>query len=271
MNIHLLLQRIGVKALPDSPLKRLQTLHQAMTKTVPFENVAVLEGKTISLEPADIFAKVVEQGRGGYCYELNSLFADLLERLGYKVERLLGRVWVSGAAAPPLTHMALRVFVEDQPYLCDVGFGGGGIREPLPWVTGVITNQPPDSFRLDATDNGEILLSGLLREEWKPLYSLIPCPVRPQDYIPANHYTSTHPNSRFTQGLIAALSTDDGRKTINGRIFRKVGADGETERELATFDELVQVLADEFDLANLDVSSLQSRLASLFLEDTALT
>lgn len=264
MNIDLLLKRIGVQSLPDPPLERLQKLHDAMTKTIPFENLAVMEGKRISLEPSAVFEKVVEQGRGGYCYELNSLFADLLERLGYKVERLLGRVWGSGAAAPPLTHMALRVFVDNEPYLCDVGFGAGTLRQPLPWVTGAIANQPPDSFRLDATDNGEMLLSGHSGGEWKPLYSLLPCAVRPQDYVPANHYTSTHPNSRFTQGLIAALATDDGRMTINGRIFRRVGADGETERELTTFDELVQVLAEEFGLTNVDVTPLKIRLSTLF-------
>jgi N-hydroxyarylamine O-acetyltransferase len=269
MNIDLLLERIGIQVLPDSPFERLQTLHSAITKTVPFENLAVLEGKNISLEPNDVFAKVVEQGRGGYCYELNTLFAELLEYLGYNVERLLGRVWANGAAAPPLTHMALRVFVEYQPYLCDVGFGGGTLRKPLPWVTGVAANQSPDSFRLDVIDNGETMLSRLSGAAWKSLYSLLPCPVRPQDFIPANHYTSTHPSSYFTQAPVSALTTDDGRITLRGRIFRRLGAGGETERELTSFDELVQVLAQEFGLGNLDVTSLNNRLSRLFIHREA--
>ncbi|ACH37337.1 arylamine N-acetyltransferase [Citrifermentans bemidjiense Bem] len=264
MDIDLFLQRIGLQSLPDSPMKRLRALYAAMTKTVPFENVAVMEGKSISLEPGDIFAKVVEQGRGGYCFELNGLLAHLLEQFGYRIERLIGRVWASGAPAPLLTHMTLRVFVEDRPYLCDVGFGGGTLREPLPWVTGAVAIQGPDRFRLDATDNGETMLSRLVDAEWKNMYSLLPCPVRSQDYIPANHYTSTHPNSHFTQGLVAALVTDSGRVTLRDRLFRTVGAEGETERELTTFDEVVQVLGQEFGLRNLDLAALQSRLSYLF-------
>lgn len=265
MDIDAFLRRIGLHSLPDSPMKRLQALHAAMTKTVPFENVAVLEGKGISLEPGDVFTKVVDQGRGGYCFELNALLAYLLEDFGYKVERLIGRVWASGAPAPSLTHMTLRVFVEDQPYLCDVGFGGGTLREPLPWVTGALAMQGPDSFRLDATDNGETMLSRLVDAEWKNLYSLLPCPVRSQDYIPANHYTSTHPNSHFTQGLTAALATDSGRITLRDRLFRTVSAEGVTERELTTFDEVVQVLGQEFGLRDLDLAALKSRLSRLFV------
>ena len=266
MNIELFLQRLGIKSLPDTPLQRLQTLHRAMTQTVPFENLAVLEGQKISLNPEDIFTKVVEQGRGGYCFELNTLLAEVLEFLDYKVERLLGRVWANGAAAPPLTHMTLRVTVESQPYLCDVGFGGGTIREPLPWNTGSIVNQSPDSFRLDKTENAETMLSRLIGSSWKNLYSLLPCVVRFQDYIPANHYTSTHPDSYFTQGPAAALTTEDGRITLRGRIFRSVGANREEERELANFEELIQVLSRDFGLVNLDVKNLKSRLSGLFLQ-----
>ncbi|ABK99519.1 arylamine N-acetyltransferase family protein [Pelobacter propionicus] len=266
MNIESFLIRIGVQSLPESPLNRLQALHRAMTQTVPFENLAVLEGQKISLDPETLFTKIVERGRGGYCFELNTMLAEVLDFMGYKVERLLGRVWANGAASPPLTHMTLKVTVENQSYLCDVGFGGGTLREPLPWNTGAIVNQSSDSFRLDKTDNAETMLSRLTGDSWKNLYSLLPCVVRVQDYIPANHYTSTHPDSYFTQGPVAALTTEDGRITLRGRIFRSVGANREEERELATFDELIQVLSRDFGLDNLDVKNLKSRLSGLFLQ-----
>jgi N-hydroxyarylamine O-acetyltransferase len=267
MNIDPFLTRIGVQSLPESPLTRLQVLHRAMTQTVPFENLAVLEGQKISLDPKAVFTKVVERGRGGYCFELNTLLAEVLDLLGYKVERLLGRVWANGAASPPLTHMTLKVTVENQSYLCDVGFGGGTLREPLPWDTREIVNQSPDSFRLEETDNAETMLSRLTGDSWKNLYSLLPCVVRVQDYIPANHYTSTHPDSYFTQEPVAALTTEDGRITLRGRIVRCAGANGEDERQLATFEELIQVLARDFGLVNLDVKTLKSRLSGLFLPE----
>lgn len=264
MQIDPFLKRIGIQSIPDSPLEGLQTLHRAMTRTVPFENLAILEGKTISLAPEAVYAKVVEAGRGGYCFELNSLLAEVLESLGYAVERRIGRVWANGAPAPPLTHMTLRVTVDNRSFLCDVGFGGGTLREPLVWETGAIVQQGPDCFRLEETDNGETMLSRLSGDVWKHLYSLLPCAMRNQDYIPANHYTSTHPDSYFTQAPVAALTTPDGRITLRGRFFRRVGVNGESERELANIGELVQVLSDEFGLPNLDVTTLASRLSVLF-------
>lgn len=264
MNLPSLLNRIGLQSLPGQPLERLQALHRAMIRTIPFENLAILEGKNIRLEPEAIFAKVVEQCRGGYCFELNSLLASVLEALDYPVERLIGRVWANGAPAPPLTHMTLRVTVDGSAYLCDVGFGGGTLREPLPWDMGKSVQQSPDCFRLEEADNGETMLARLTGDSWNNVYSLLPCTMRAQDYIPANHYTSTHPDSYFTQAPVAALTTPDGRLTLRGRLFRRIGAGGETERELASFEELIRVLGDDFGLKNLDEETLESRLSHLF-------
>lgn len=264
MDIQAFLRRIGLHSLPEAPLQRLKMLHRAMTQTVPFENIAILEGKAISLEPKDIFTKVVEQKRGGYCFELNSLLAHVLEALGYSVERLIGRVWASGVPAPPLTHMTIRVTLDDRRYLCDVGFGGGTLREPMPWELATDVVQLQDRFRLEMTDNGETMLSRQLEGGWKSLYSLLPCTVLRQDYIPANHYTSTHPDSYFTQSPAAALLTEDGRITLRGRLLRRVNAVGETERELTSLRELLKVLTEDFGLWNLDEDTLSRRLFRLF-------
>lgn len=264
MNIERFLKRIGMSSLPDSPHSRLRTVHRAMTQTVPFENLAILKGHKIDLAPSALFSKIVEHGRGGYCFELNALLAEVYESLGYRVERLLGRVWSSGAPSPPLTHMALRVMVDNQYYLCDAGFGGGTLRDPLLWSFHSVANQPPDCYRLEETDNQEVMLSRLTGSTWKQLYSVLSCPVCAQDFIPANHYTSTHPDSFFTQAPVAALATDDGRITLRGRLFRRVWAAGESERELTTFDEFINVLDRDFGLAGLNAALLERRLSGLF-------
>lgn len=264
LDIEAFFRRIGMHSLPDEPLQRLKVLHRSMTRAVPFENIAILEGKAISLELEDILDKVVEQKRGGYCFELNSLLAHVLKALGYHVERLIGRVWANGALAPPLTHMAIRVTLDNQRYLCDVGFGGGTLREPLPWELATDAVQLHDRFRLEMTDNGETMLSRQANKGWKSLYSLLPCTVRRQDYIPANHYTSTHPDSFFTQEPVAALLTENSRITLRGRLFRRVNAASETERELTSLHELLTVLTDDFGLRNLDEDALSRRLYRLF-------
>ncbi|ACD94627.1 arylamine N-acetyltransferase family protein [Trichlorobacter lovleyi] len=264
MDIERFLKRIGITSLPDSPHSRLREIHRAMTQSVPFENLAILEGREIDLAPTALFVKVVEQGRGGYCFELNALLAEVCESLGYKVERLLGRVWSSGAPSPPLTHMALRVMVDHQYYLCDAGFGGGTLRDPLPWNFYAAVNQTPDSYRLEETDNQEVMLSRFTGSRWKNLYSVLPCPVQPQDFIPANHYTSTHPDSFFTQAPVAALTTAEGRITLRGRLFRRVEGTDECERELATFEDFINVLHVDFGLTGLNGALLERRLSGLF-------
>ena len=264
MDIERFLKRIGITSLPDSPHSRLREIHRAMTQSVPFENLAILEGREIDLVPTALFIKVVEQGRGGYCFELNALLAEVCESLGYKVERLLGRVWSSGAPSPPLTHMALRVMVDHQYYLCDAGFGGGTLRDPLPWNFYAAVNQTPDSYRLEETDNQEVMLSRFTGSSWKNLYSVLPCPVQPQDFIPANHYTSTHPDSFFTQAPVAALTTAEGRITLRGRLFRRVEGTDECERELATFEDFINVLHVDFGLTGLNGALLERRLSGLF-------
>lgn len=264
MDIERFLRRIGITSLPDSPHSRLREIHRAMTQSVPFENLAILEGREIDLAPTALFVKVVEQGRGGYCFELNALLAEVCESLGYKVERLLGRVWSSGAPSPPLTHMALRVMVDHQYYLCDAGFGGGTLRDPLPWNFYAAVNQTPDSYRLEETDNQEVMLSRFTGSSWKNLYSVLPCPVQPQDFIPANHYTSTHPDSFFTQAPVAALTTAEGRITLRGRLFRRVEGTDECERELATFEDFINVLHVDFGLTGLNGALLERRLSGLF-------
>ena len=264
MNLDAFLKRIGLETLPDDPLERLQMVHRAMVLAVPFENLEILEGRAISLNPETIFDKIVRRQRGGYCFELNGIFARILETLGYEVEPLLGRVWAGGNPAPLLTHMALRVTVAGTAYLCDVGFGSFSLREPLPWVLDEPVPQEPDCFRLVATDNRETVLQNRDGQTWKDLYSTLPCSVRMQDFIPANHYTSTHPDSFFTQIPVAALTTRDGRITLRGRLCRHIGAGGTLQRELESMDELFQVLSTDFGLTNLDRPVLEGRLATLF-------
>jgi len=259
------LKRIGVNDLPDHPLERLRILHRSMSMTVPYENLEILEGRGISLDAGALHEKVVSRRRGGYCYELNGVFAHVLEALGYRVERRLARVWATGHPAPPLTHMILRVTVEDRVYLCDVGFGVGTLREPVPWVLDASVRQEIDTFRLVATDNEETMLQGWVAERWKDLFSIIPCGVRVQDYIPANHYSSTHPDTFFTHAPMAALNRPCGRVTLRGRVFRIYGAGGMTERVLEDVDALLSVLATEFGLVGLDEGALRPRLAPLFL------
>ncbi|MBF5043766.1 arylamine N-acetyltransferase [Aggregicoccus sp. 17bor-14] len=241
-------RRIGYEGPLEPTLEVLTGLCAAHIRTVPFENLAIHEGARISLEPEALFHKVVLRRRGGYCFELNGLFSALLKALGFQVEHLLGRVWFSNPTAPVPTHQVSRVALGGERYLVDVGFGARVLRAPLPWRLDAPVAQGPDTFRLVRTDNDEVMLQSHEPEGWRNLYSLLPCTVRPQDYVPANHYTSTHPASSFVLNAVAALTTPEGRITFRNRELRRTTAAGTEVRELAHPAELAALLASEFGL-----------------------
>src|SRR5690349_15099497 len=121
------LDRIGYAG-PRLPTRRvLEGLHLAHTTHVPFENLDILLGRPIRLDLDSLQAKLVRDRRGGYCFEQNTLFAAGLEQMGFAVTRLAARVRFGASRLLPRTHMLLRVDVEGEPFLADVGFGGSGL------------------------------------------------------------------------------------------------------------------------------------------------
>ena len=131
------LRRIGWEGERRADLATLRGVHLAHMRAIPFENLDALRRIAPSLDPADLTAKLLHSRRGGYCYEHNTLFAGVLEALGFRVTRLAARVVVGADRidSRPRTHMALLVEApgDPQPYLADVGFGAiGALLEPVP-------------------------------------------------------------------------------------------------------------------------------------------
>ena len=252
---------------PDlAALDRLIAAHQ---RQVAFENVDVLLDRPIRIDGDSVFAKVVERRRGGYCFELNNLFARLLLSLGYRVELLAARVrWGLPLDAPQtmLSHLTLRVLLDEGPHLVDVGFGSATPWRAVPLGDREIPDFP---FRLRPQDDGtgEVQLENFRAETgWAAVYRFRPETHAWVDYIPRNWYTSTHPDSIFRQMLMSARGDGDCRLTLaNGTLNRRY-LDGRVEsRKIIDAAELVQVLRDEF-LLNLTADEsepLQARLAGL--------
>ena len=126
------LRRLGVEARGRADLTWLRELHAAHLLRVPFENLSIHLGEPVSLDEDALLAKLVDRRRGGFCYELNGLFARLLENLGYHVTLLGARVWTGQGFGPPLDHLALMVATADgaDRWLADVGFGDNSV---YPW------------------------------------------------------------------------------------------------------------------------------------------
>jgi N-hydroxyarylamine O-acetyltransferase len=243
------LDRIGVTS-PAGALKpdvdTLNMLHRAHVLTIPFENLSVhLPGEEISLELNALMAKIVTRRRGGFCYELNGLFAALLETIGFGVERMAARTYSSELAAftnNPLDHLALRVTdAAGEVWLADVGFGKHS-ELPLRYAERGEQRDPFGAFRLVETADGllDVLLDGA------PQYRVDPRALVLADFEMGRWYQVTAPSSLFRRSLICSLPTPEGRVTLNGRKLITTDADGKREQILKTDAAILAAYRDQF-------------------------
>lgn len=246
MDVPQYLDRIGHRG--DVPLSSdgLRALHLAHVLTVPFENLDNFLNKPVSLEPTDLFAKLVAARRGGYCFELNGLFGLLLEQLGFSVTRLIARVRYGSKPPNPRSHQVLMIKIAGEPWLVDVGFGGNGLLEPMPLSPGTQVIQHAEEFRLMPAEGGEHLLQCRVHGEWESLYSFTTEPCQPIDYKYPNYFHSHSPESIFMQRRICTIPTIEGRKILVERTLN-VRRQGRTEKSAAESDaDYARLLHDHF-------------------------
>lgn len=244
------LHRIGFDGEPAPTVETLRRVHLLHARAFPFENVDVLLRRPIGLGPQDVQQKLVEGGRGGWCFEQNLLFSYALEAMGFEVRGLAARVLSNRPpdARVPRTHMLVCVEVEGESYLGDVGFGGMTMTGPIRLETGPAQSTPHEDRRLLSHD-GDYLMQARVSDEWRTLYRFDLQEQLLPDYQVVNWYLSNYPGSHFLDGLIAARPTSRGRYALrNNRLaFHPTG--GETERTYITSpDELRETLEETFRL-----------------------
>lgn len=241
------LMRINYQGELNADLTTLRNLQLAHLYTVPFENLSVAWGQPITLTDEALFQKVVERRRGGFCYELNGLFAALLRSLGFGVEMLSAEVARSdGSFGPPFDHMTLLVTLEDR-WLVDVGFGDS-FREPLLLDSRSEQRQGGRRYRIDSAENRLILMQRKADSDWEPQFRFDDQPHVYADFVEMCRYHQTSPQSPFTQRATCSLARSDGRITItNSRLITTIG-DQRTEQDLND-DEVKQVLQEKFGIA----------------------
>jgi N-hydroxyarylamine O-acetyltransferase len=197
-----------------------------------FSNLSIHWGEPIQLDDEALFEKVVTRRRGGFCYELNGLFAALLRALGFDVAMLSAGVGrANGDFSPDYDHMALLVTLEDR-WLADVGFGDS-FREPLRLDERGGQVEGDLAYRVEETGDGRLILAR--RAEgglWKPQYRFGLEPHVFADYAEMCHFHQTSPQSHFTQNRICSLATPDGRLTLSGMKLITTRGGGREEREL---------------------------------------
>jgi N-hydroxyarylamine O-acetyltransferase len=276
------LRRIGldpvdIDALDRDSLARLQRAH---VRTVPFENLSIAgdpwdrrPGEGISLSMADLEAKVVERERGGFCYELNGLFTELLDQVGFEATRNAGRIVVDGGielpASPldslrssrsladfPLTPFAgipanhLVPTVElDRTYVADVGMGTPKIRRPVPLDGTPVEDGVGNTWRVVENDRPDVDYTIEYRDSdedpWTDRFVFTHEP-KPMRYFTATcEYLTSAPESVFTGSTVVTIATEGGQAKLTGRELHRTERGEETVRTLDR-DEWDDILAAEF-------------------------
>jgi N-hydroxyarylamine O-acetyltransferase len=240
---------IGYAGAAPPTLQTLIALHAFHAAAIPFENLDVLRNRPISLEPRAIANKIVSNGRGGYCYEHNTLFLAVLRTLGMRTISIGARVlWNTPESAVSRTHMLLVVRLPEGRFIADVGFGRLTLAKPLRLEPDIEHWTKHGIYRL-VRSHDEFQLQSMLGDKWRALYEFSLQEQLPADWDVANWYTSTHPASIFRRSLIVARLVDGMRYTLLDNRFSVDRSNGTMDRRMIeTPEELGLVLRRDFDL-----------------------
>ncbi len=250
MEIERYLERIGVatrNATPD--LNGLRLLQRSHLLGVPFENLDIHWRRPIVLDTGKFFAKIVGERRGGFCYELNGLFNELLRATGFRTRLVSARVSNGqGSFGPEFDHLAIVVTIGEKEYLADVGFGDFA-SEPLAIVPDIEQTDANGLFVLRRAEFGTLDVRKKTHEGFKSEYVFDLRGRHLSEFAAMCEFHQSSPESHFTRGRLCSIMTGDGRKTLTeGKFIVSVG-DARTETVVETPSQFDEILFGEFQIA----------------------
>ncbi len=258
MDVDRYLGRIGLEPgeVRSQSLDSLTTIQRAHVESVPFETLAITGhpwhdalGEGVILEQAELFQKVVEEHRGGFCYELNGLCNWLLADLGFDVDQVVGAVLTDGEPCPPANHLTTIVTL-DRRYLVDVGLGVPPMRQPLPLTGSVREDRTGVAWRATESSrpDADYLTQYRVGDgEWVDRYVIRTVP-RELSYVEATcEYLTTAPESPFTGDPVVTIGTADGYAKLTPDTLTRF-ADGDEHNREVTPTEWDDLLDETFGL-----------------------
>uniref|UniRef100_A0A667XDQ0 arylamine N-acetyltransferase n=2 Tax=Myripristis murdjan TaxID=586833 RepID=A0A667XDQ0_9TELE len=259
MDVENYLRRIGYVAPAMPTLDVLRSVHVSHLMSVPFENLTLHSGGQVRLDLPLLYDKIVNQRRGGFCFENNSLFSWLLSRLGFQVTLLSGQVRnsITGRYGPPFDHLISMVTLEGRRWLCDVGYGSSGFTFPISLEVSGTQRQGHREYRV-RNDQGMCFLEWQGEEDtgaggdWTELYKFTLEPRRLEDFVEMCQYHQTSPSSIFFCKSLCSILKPEGRLNYIGRKLNTItfpsevtGAVVKTTEELED-EQIPAVLAEHF-------------------------
>lgn len=243
MDISAYLSRIGYAGDTTPAFETLTRLHRTHLHAIPYENLDIHLGRALSLDEAAIFDKMVTRRRGGWCYEMNGLFAWALEALGFQVTRLASAVGREGNGdAAERNHLILKVEL-DRPYLVDVGFGNG-LLEPVPLETGTY-RQRFLSYGLSHNGTRWYFQNQMYGGAG---FDFTLEPRRMADFSEKCHQLQTSPDSGFVRTTVCHRFTPEGYLSFRGAVLQTITEAGVHEQIVESREEYNHILQERFDL-----------------------
>ena len=238
-------------ALSGESLSGLQKAHLA---AIPYENLDILNGIPLSVDPTVIYKKVIDNLRGGFCFELNGLFSELLTSLGFKVTSYLSRFLYNRPEELPIpTHRVLKVECEDGAFIADVGTFVDAPHMALRFAKKVVQS---DGFQSYMYKEDPVLGQVLYQQDketgkWKKFYSFMEYPFTHNDFAASSFYTEKHPDSRFAKEPMISIKKENDYCALYGTKLIRI-KNGFTHKQLIEEADFGTILADMFNIKTND-------------------
>lgn len=259
-------QRIGYEGDRRKSIDTIRELHRLHTQAIPFENLDSFLGRPVKLDMESLEEKLILKRRGGYCFEQNLLFMQVLNQLGYAVTGLAGRVlWNKPKEEiTRRTHMLLLIYLYNINYIADVGFGSMTLTGPLELAPDTVQVTPHEAYRCVKPEEGSYFLQTQIKNEWNTLYRFDLHREHLIDYEMANWFLSNYPESHFTTHLMVSRPDVGRRYTLHDTTFKIHFLNGKTDVEiLKNKDQLRDKLENVFGLDLTGMPELNPRLEQL--------
>jgi N-hydroxyarylamine O-acetyltransferase len=245
------LQRIGLDATDLRPdTDSLKILQRSHLLNIPFENLDIHRKRPIVLDIEKFYEKIVNGNRGGFCYELNGLFNELLRRLGFRTRLISARVFNGKDHGPEFDHAAILVDIDGETYLADVGFGEFA-SEPLRFVTGEVQSDATGLFSIEELEDGSFDVRKKNGDEWVSQYVFRDKERELSEFAEMCDFQQYSPDSHFTKKKLCSIMTAEGRKTLTDAKFIVTSAGERTETLVEGEEEFDRILADEFGIGKI--------------------
>ncbi len=246
MNKENYLERIGIeKTQFTTNLENLNILQKQHLLRVPFENLDIHWKRRITLDTERFYEKIVGEKRGGFCYELNGLFCELLNELGFESKIISARVSKDEGFGTEYDHLAILTKIDYKIFLVDVGFGDF-TAEPLEFILNVEQQDSNGTFLIKKFDKDYFEVAKKVGEEWQSEYIFKNLACDLAEFSEMCNFHQNSPESHFTQGKICSVMTENGRKTLTDKKFLETNGGVKNETQIDSEEDFDEILLREF-------------------------